>query len=185
MRLSNCALKQRGERFRLDMQGADMAVQSWVVQIYSVSNRAVQHMIVGRLRKIDGLTVEPTVSGRDVLVVMESPDRPHAGWVSRTVHWIDPVPWKIAGNIFSNFYEEFIFRGFMLTALAAAIGFWPAAIVSSAMWGFTHNQYPLSLQALIAAIGIYWSYLTRRARSLWTPYSAHMVLDIVGDSLIG
>lgn len=102
-----------------------------------------------------------------------------------TVHWIDPVPWKIAGNIFSNFYEEFIFRGFMLTALAAAIGFWPAAIVSSAMWGFTHTQYPLSLQALIAAIGIYWSFLVRRARSLWTPYSAHMVLDIIGDSLIG
>lgn len=90
MRFSKCALKHRGERFRLDMQGADMAVQSWVVQIYSVSNRAVQHMIVGRLRKIDGLTVEPTVSGRDVLVVVESPDRPHAGWVSRTVHWIDP-----------------------------------------------------------------------------------------------
>jgi hypothetical protein len=47
-------------------------------------------MIVGRLRKIDGVSVEPTVSGRDVLVVVESPDRPHAGWVSRTVRWIDP-----------------------------------------------------------------------------------------------
>jgi len=27
--------------------------------------------------------------------------------------------------------------------------------------------------------------LTRTAQSLWTPYAAHMVLDIVGDSLIG
>ena len=33
-----------------------------------------------------------------------------------TVHWIDPVPWKIAGNVFSNFYEEFVYRGFMLVA---------------------------------------------------------------------
>jgi hypothetical protein len=67
-----------------------MAGPSWVVQIYSVRNRAVQHLIVGRLRKIDGLIVEPTVSDRDVLVVVKSPGRPQAGWVSRTVHWIDP-----------------------------------------------------------------------------------------------
>ena len=102
-----------------------------------------------------------------------------------TVHWIDPVPWKIAGNVFSNFYEEFVYRGFMLVALGAAIGFWPAAIITSAMWGYTHNQYPLSLQALIMAVGVYFSWLMRKAQSLWTPYTAHMVLDIVGDSLIG
>ena len=102
-----------------------------------------------------------------------------------TVHWIDPVPWKIAGNVFSNFYEEFVYRGFMLVALGAAVGFWPAAIISSAMWGYTHNQYPLSLQALIMAVGVYFSWLMRKARSLWTPYVSHMVLDIVGDSLIG
>jgi membrane protease YdiL (CAAX protease family) len=102
-----------------------------------------------------------------------------------TVRWIDPVPWKIAGNVFSNFYEEFVYRGFMLVALGAAIGFWPAAIISSAMWGYTHNQYPLSLQALIMAVGVYFSWLVRKARSLWTPYASHMVLDIVGDSLIG
>ncbi len=102
-----------------------------------------------------------------------------------TVHWIDPVSWKIAGNVFSNFYEEFVYRGFMLVALGAAVGFWPAAIISSAMWGYTHNQYPLSLQALIMAVGVYFSWLMRKARSLWTPYAAHMVLDIVGDSLIG
>ena len=102
-----------------------------------------------------------------------------------TVHWIDPVPWKIAGNVFSNFYEEFVYRGFMLVALGAAIGFWPAAIITSAMWGYTHNQYPLSLQALIMAVGVYFSWLMRKAQSLWTPYASHMVLDIVGDSLIG
>ena len=102
-----------------------------------------------------------------------------------TVHWIDPVLWKIAGNVFSNFYEEFVFRGFMLVALGAAIGFGPAAIITSAMWGYTHNQYPLSLQALIMAVGVYFSWLMRKAQSLWTPYAAHMVLDIVGDSLIG
>lgn len=104
---------------------------------------------------------------------------------SGTIHWIDPVPWKIAGNVFSNFYEEFTYRGFMLVALSAALGFWPAAIITSAMWGYTHSQYPLALQGLIMASGIYFSWLMRKTQSLWAPYAAHMVLDIVADSLIG
>lgn len=36
---------------------------------------------------------------------------------SGTIHWIPPDPWKIAGNVFSNFYEEFVFRGFVLVSL--------------------------------------------------------------------
>jgi membrane protease YdiL (CAAX protease family) len=102
-----------------------------------------------------------------------------------TVHWVEPMPWKVAGNAFSNFYEEWIYRGFMLVALRAAIGFWPAAVTSSVLWGCTHGQYPLSLQSLIAAVGIYFCWLVRESQSLWTPYTAHTVLDFVGDSLIG
>lgn len=109
----------------------------------------------------------------------------HVLFPAGMIHWIDPVPWKIAGNVFSNFYEELIFRGFMLAALGAAIGFWPAAILTSAMWGCTHSQYPLSLQVLITVMGVYFCWLTRRTQSVWTPYTSHMVLDIVGDSLIG
>jgi len=37
------------------------------------------------------------------------------------IRWIAPDPWSIAGNVFSNFYEEFIFRGFLLAAIAAVI----------------------------------------------------------------
>jgi membrane protease YdiL (CAAX protease family) len=35
------------------------------------------------------------------------------------------------------------------------------------------------------AVGVYLSWLVRKAQSLWTPYASHMVIDIVGDSLIG
>jgi hypothetical protein len=34
-------------------------------------------------------------------------------------------------------------------------------------------------------VGVYFSWLMRRVQSLWTPYASHMMLDIVGDSLIG
>lgn len=101
------------------------------------------------------------------------------------IRWIDPDPWSIAGNVFSNFYEEFIFRGFLLTALAAVIGFLPAAAVTSALWAATHTQYPLSLQATIFAVGLLLAWLARSARTIWAPYGAHMIMDVVLDSLIG
>jgi membrane protease YdiL (CAAX protease family) len=109
-------------------------------------------------------------------------------WVTMpggTVHWIAPDAWKIAGNVFSNFFEEFVFRGFILTALRSVAGFWPAAIVSSALWAVLHTQYPFVLQAGIFVVGIGFCWLAQRARSLLAPYFAHEVLDLIGDSLIG
>lgn len=102
-----------------------------------------------------------------------------------TVRWIDPVPWKIAGNVFSNLFEEVIFRGFILAALRRAIDFWPAALVSSASWAVLHSQYPVAAQFLIFFLGVGFCWLLRRTVSLWAPYIAHMVLDVIGDSFIG
>jgi membrane protease YdiL (CAAX protease family) len=102
-----------------------------------------------------------------------------------TIHWITPDAWKIAGNVFSNFFEEFVFRGFLLIALRRVVGFWPGAVASSALWAFTHSQYPLTLQATILVVGVGFCWLARRAQSLWAPYFAHEVLDLLGDSLIG
>ena len=93
-------------------------------------------------------------------------------------------PWIAGANIFSNFYEEFIFRGFILAALTAALGFWPAAILSSLAFGATHTQYPLSLQALIAATAVLWAWAAREAGSLLAPYIAHMTLDWVVDPIL-
>jgi membrane protease YdiL (CAAX protease family) len=101
------------------------------------------------------------------------------------LHWIGIDPWGIAGNVFSNFCEEFIFRGFMLAGLMAVIGFWPAALVSSGLWAAQHTQYPLSLQAVIAGIGILWCWIRVRARTLWAPYLSHEITDTVLDALIG
>jgi len=102
-----------------------------------------------------------------------------------TVHWIRPEVWKIAGNVFSNFFEEFVFRGFILVGLRSVVGFWPAAIVSSALWAVLHTQFPPILQVSIFVVGIGFCWLAQLARSLWAPYFAHEVLDLIGDSLIG
>lgn len=101
-----------------------------------------------------------------------------------TIHWIEPNAWKISGNLVSNFCEELVYRGFVLACLAAVFGFWPAAVLSSAAWGFSHEQYPLTLQLLIVAVGTGFAWLLRKTRSLWTPWTSHMVLDVVMDSLV-
>lgn len=102
-----------------------------------------------------------------------------------TLKWVGIDPWGVAGNVFSNFYEEFIFRGFILAGLAAVIGFWPAAVIASGLWAAQHTQYPLSLQVLIGATGIFWCWIRERARTLWAPYLSHEIMDTVLDAIIG
>jgi membrane protease YdiL (CAAX protease family) len=102
-----------------------------------------------------------------------------------SLRWMGIDPWGVAGNIFSNFYEEFIFRGFILAGLAAVIGFWPAAIIASGLWAAQHTQYPLGLRVLIGSIGIVWCWIRIRARTLWAPYLAHEIMDTALDALIG
>jgi len=93
-------------------------------------------------------------------------------------------PWIATANVFSNFYEEYVFRGFILAALTAALGFWPAAILSSLAFAATHTQYPLSLQALIAVVAVLWAWAGKRSGGLLAPYTAHMTLDWVIDPIL-
>lgn len=99
-------------------------------------------------------------------------------------HAPDVDPWLMAGNAFSNFYEELIYRGFLLVALAAALGFWPAAILSSIAFGAVHDQYPVDLQVLISVAGFTWCVVALRAKSLLAPYISHMTLDWLIDPFL-
>ncbi|HYD87211.1 MAG TPA: type II CAAX endopeptidase family protein [Vitreimonas sp.] len=93
-------------------------------------------------------------------------------------------PWLATANVFSNFYEEYVFRGFILVALTAALGFWPAAILSSLAFGATHAQYPLALQALIAGLALLWAWAGERGGGLLAAYTAHMTLDWLIDPIL-
>jgi membrane protease YdiL (CAAX protease family) len=101
------------------------------------------------------------------------------------IHYVPPKPWIIGGNLFSNFFEEFIFRGFLLAALTAVFGFWPAAILSSVAFGAVHTQYPMLLQLLVASAGFVYCIVMKLSRTLWAPWLSHMSLDLVIDMLIG
>jgi membrane protease YdiL (CAAX protease family) len=93
-------------------------------------------------------------------------------------------PWIATANIFSNFFEEYAYRGFILIALTAALGFWPAAILSSLAFAASHTQYPLSLQALIAVTAVLWAWAGKHGGGLLAPYTAHMTLDWLIDPFL-
>lgn len=100
-------------------------------------------------------------------------------------NWGGVDAWETAGNVFSNFWEELIYRGFLLASLTVLIGFWPAAVLTSITFGLTHEQYPLAFQGLIAVTSFGWCWLVRRSRSMWAAWGAHMILDVIVDAIWG
>jgi membrane protease YdiL (CAAX protease family) len=78
------------------------------------------------------------------------------------------------------FFEEFLLRGYSQFALSRAIGFWPAAVVLSCIFGLIHlgnagEQWPGLLAA--AAIGFFFCLTLRRTGSLWFAVGFHAAWD--------
>jgi uncharacterized protein len=90
------------------------------------------------------------------------------------------VAWAVA-MIALGFSEEFLFRGYALKTLAEGIGFWPAAIILSSIFGLVHLIFkphedwidPIS----VGLYGILWCLMLRRTGSLWFPIGFHAASD--------
>lgn len=76
--------------------------------------------------------------------------------------------------------EEFHYRGYGLYTLTQGIGFWPAAVVSSAIFGCSHLGNPgenwLGVFNVSAA-GLLFCLLLRRSGDLWMPIGFHASWD--------
>jgi membrane protease YdiL (CAAX protease family) len=76
--------------------------------------------------------------------------------------------------------EEFRARGYGLYTLSAGIGFWPAAILSSAYFGYPHHNNTGEDWVGIfnaGAFGLLACLLLRRTGNLWMPIGLHMAFD--------
>jgi uncharacterized protein len=76
--------------------------------------------------------------------------------------------------------EEFRARGYGLFTLSTGIGFWPAAIISAAYFGYSHhgNSGEDWIGLFNAgAFGLLACFLLRRTGSLWMPIGLHMAFD--------
>jgi uncharacterized protein len=77
-------------------------------------------------------------------------------------------------------FEEFSFRGYMQSTLGPAIGFWPAAIVLSILFGATHMSNPAEdwYGALMAgSFGILAAFALQRTGNIWFPIGMHAAWD--------
>jgi|SRR5215813_7293181 len=101
------------------------------------------------------------------------------------LHW-QPNGWGIAGNCFSNFYEEVEYRGFITEAGLAAFrkARW-AILLGAAAFGLSHGTLGGGRMMLATLVGVLLGFVYYRTRSLWAPWIVHQVADVVADSLLG
>src|SRR6202035_2376049 len=79
-----------------------------------------------------------------------------------------------------GFFEEFLLRGYSQFTLTRAIGFWPAAVFLSCVFGLIHirnggEQWPGLLAA--AVIGFFFCLTLRRTGNLWFAVGFHATWD--------
>jgi uncharacterized protein len=77
-------------------------------------------------------------------------------------------------------FEEFLLRGYSQFTLTRAIGFWPAALFLSCLFGLIHSQnageqWPGLLAA--AAIGLFFCLTLQRTGNLWFAIGFHAAWD--------
>ena len=99
------------------------------------------------------------------------------------LHGFDVGKWAIAWGlvfILVALREEFRARGYGLFTLSMGIGFWPAAMLSAAFFGYSHHGnsgedwiglFNAGLFGLLAC------FLLRRTGNLWMPIGLHTAFD--------
>ena len=85
------------------------------------------------------------------------------------------ILWAVA-LIIAAIFEEFFYRGYLQFTLTGAIGFWPAALTTSALMGAAHAFNPgwtvLGLLTVFG-FGLIACFLLRRTGDLWMPLGLH------------
>jgi membrane protease YdiL (CAAX protease family) len=88
-----------------------------------------------------------------------------------------------------GFGEEFIYRGYSLFTISTGIGFWPAAIALSALFGGLHYFLkPMESWRDPVSVGLYgllWCLTLRRTGSLWFGIGFHAISDYSDVVLFG
>jgi len=82
--------------------------------------------------------------------------------------------------VFVGLFEEFLFRGYTQYTLAESIGFWPAAVVLSLLFGRVHLSNPGESPAGVAGvvmIAMIFAFALRRTGSLWLVVGWHASFD--------
>jgi membrane protease YdiL (CAAX protease family) len=86
-----------------------------------------------------------------------------------------------AAFLLLGFAEEFAYRGYSQTALTGGMGFWPAAVLLSAVFGAVHYFFkPMEnwIDGLsVGLFGLFWCFTLRRTGTLWFAIGFHAMSD--------
>jgi CAAX protease family protein len=86
-----------------------------------------------------------------------------------------------AATLLVGFFEEISFRGYLQYTLASGMGFWPAAVVLSLIFGAVHvaGDSFYNWQGLFSAalFGLLFCLILRRTGALWTAIGFHAAVD--------
>ena len=111
-----------------------------------------------------------------------------AGFALNGSDWIlYPLLWLVV-MLLVGFVEEAAFRGYPLFALSEGIGFWPAAIVMTLLFGAAHLSKPNETAIDIASIlfiGLFLCFTLWRTGSLWLAAGFHFAFDYMQFFVIG
>ncbi len=76
--------------------------------------------------------------------------------------------------------EEFIFRGFLQTALVQTrLGYWGGAVVSTTAWTLLHAHYSVAGMGIVFAMGILCVWYLRRSGSLYMAMFCHALYNLL------
>jgi hypothetical protein len=102
---------------------------------------------------------------------------------SLAVRGTELLRWGLLWAVFFvvvGLFEEFLFRGYVQYTLADSIGFWPAAIVLSCLFGAVHLSNPGEGwvgAAGVVSIGLIFALTLRRTGNLWLAVGWHASFD--------
>lgn len=102
---------------------------------------------------------------------------------SLAIHGGELARWSLfwaAFFVVVGFFEEFLFRGYTLYTLAEGIGFWPAAVVLSAVFAAIHRKNIGEDWVGVGGVllvGLFWSFTLKRTGSLWFALGMHAAFD--------
>lgn len=87
--------------------------------------------------------------------------------------------WAVA-FVLVGLSEEFLFRGYTQYTLARGVGFWPAAVCLSLLFGGAHLRNPgegIVGAANVAITGLVFAFALRRTGNLWLAVGWHATFD--------
>jgi len=93
-----------------------------------------------------------------------------------------------AGMLLVGVGEELLFRGYALRSLTGGLGFWPAALLLSLLFGAEHLSKPMEDVAdilNIVLLGLALCYSVRRTGALWFAIGFHAAFDFFALSFYG